>query len=1092
MFDSRTSALLAAAPDLPGLDASDLPAMLTRHYAALVSQRLEGEESVDVARDEAWPVERIADVYEIVASIEEDEEMRRAAAFVAGTAQQILARRRPQRLSPQIKMLAPAMPVDRDGVDASVAAALLFLAAEQYADAHEAGTAIVELAEARVLPEVGEITRLVRQLARGDLHAITERTVDDQKREPTRPPPRRLESRAFTVLLATLSRGIEHLARHMLAIETEEDELEAAQALFRKVQAYCSSANDRSVSGSGLGESADIRSIGLTVHYAGPAHLASLLLSASRGIAEASLARLPAPAGADTGFWQRWLAFRARSAPYVWRNHREAIGRGFEQTGKSAVLVLPTGAGKTTVSVLKIAGTLARGKKVIFLAPTHALVDQLTTDLQGLFPADEFQLEISSDFDALLLDDAQLQNIEVMTPERCLAMLSFAPEAFAQVGLLVFDECHLLSPSRKIGRALDSMLCLLAFQAAAPGADLLLLSAMLKNGDELAEWIAELTERPCEAVDLLWKPSRQARGVVVYDADDIDAVESAAVSTQVALDLAKGKKSLGLRTAARRKLVARPWVLWGLQHNWMRGKPAVSLTRVTDCALELAGNTDGDRIWATPNSNKTAAAIARGACDAGLKTIIFVNTKADAVRTAADIAEHLEAVRLNADDRRLLDAIGLELGDARHAIFGNEGYGAVPHNAAMLRLERMLAEQLFKRRSGAQVIVATPTLAQGLNLPAELAILAGDKRSGDDGEREDLEAHELLNAAARAGRAGHLANGVVLLIPEPLIKFSPGSELSKKLRNKLRSVLPEDDRCITIVDPLETVLDRVMAGHLEDRDVRYTINRVAALSAADGDAIAPTNLLVRSFAASRARKQDEEATYMAKVGLLWSAARAVVEKVPDEKAVLLASQSGLAIDLLDRLRLRLLSEAGALPETIAGWLDWMLDWLKADTDARHDLFVDTQRAINAALGRHSEQGVDLEAIERLRPAAQAWIAGEPLNAIERKLGGNPDGTKTAEWQLGRAREFAGTIVPRSLSFIAGVVARLAEELKVPEQQLTMSPSTLQSLSAAIRKGFDTPSKLEYANANRALVGRVEIHRSYKEIWTLVEQDFEDN
>ena len=79
----------------------------------------------------------------------------------------------------------------------------------------------------------------------------------------------------------------------------------------------------------------------------------------------------------------------------MWRNHRRAIDKGFYQTGTSAVLILPTGAGKTTVSVLKIAGALARGKKVVFLAPTHALVEQLTEDLQRLFPEDRFSRRIS-------------------------------------------------------------------------------------------------------------------------------------------------------------------------------------------------------------------------------------------------------------------------------------------------------------------------------------------------------------------------------------------------------------------------------------------------------------------------------------------------------------------------------------------------------------------------------------------------------------------------------------------------------------------------------------------------------------------------
>ena len=74
----------------------------------------------------------------------------------------------------------------------------------------------------------------------------------------------------------------------------------------------------------------------------------------------------------------------------------------------------------------------------MFLAPTHALVEQLTVDLQEMFPKDLVGSVVSSDFDLLMVSGSQLQEIEVMTPERCLAMLSFAPEAFSDVGLLVF------------------------------------------------------------------------------------------------------------------------------------------------------------------------------------------------------------------------------------------------------------------------------------------------------------------------------------------------------------------------------------------------------------------------------------------------------------------------------------------------------------------------------------------------------------------------------------------------------------------------------------------------------------------------------
>jgi superfamily II DNA/RNA helicase len=1066
MFDPRTAELLQSAPGVPGLAADDLPKALTRAYARLVSDRLEGGGGeLDV--DDPWSVDRIADTYEIIASLEQNAALKRAAAFVAGTAQQIIARRAPAA----DRMVQ--LPVDRDGVDASVAAALLFLAAEQYGDANEAAAAIT--IPQRGMRQSRELGRHVRDLARGNLTAILDRAGG----EPVPPPPAagRLERDALRRLLDALARGVEHLAAHLLSpSEAPLDELGAARALFSRVLELSADRRDPDVEWTSDGED----SLGdLSTRYAGPAHLASLLLTATGGITDAALSRLPAPDGADGAFWAEWLRYRAESMPYVWRNHREAIAAGFHEPGRSAVLVLPTGAGKTTVSALKIAGTLARGRKVVFLAPTHALVEQLTDDLQALFPDERFGLAVSGDFGSLLLEDAQLQDIEVMTPERCLAMLSFAPEAFAQVGLLVFDECHLLSPSRRIGRALDSMLCVLAFHAAAPDADLLMLSAMLRNGSELAAWVANLTGRACESVELLWKPSRQARGVVVYHQRKIERIEASALRVQRDLNRRAGRASGSLRAAAERELSARPWVLWGLQHNWSEVDDGYTHTRVTEGALPLTGRLGRDGIGVRPNANKTAASIGLNAVRAGLKTIIFVNTKRDAIGTASFIDAGLEPVTLDADERALLDALEIELGDRSHAVFGNGGFAAVPHNGAMLMLERRLAERLFRRKSGAKVIVATPTLAQGLNLPAELAILAGDKRSGSDGEREDLEAHELLNAAGRAGRAGHLANGVVILIPEPIITFRPRRNLPRRVVAKLRSVLPEDDRCIVLADPLEIVLDRVMAGDLADRDVRYTVNRLVALTAAD-QAIAPDNLLVRSFAAFRARQRGDEAAYMAKVGVLWDAAREAIDDGAEPAVMLLASQSGMEMGLLDRLRVRLLGDADDLPSTIPAWVDWILDWLAADGSARSDLLSDTARGVNASLGRGAELPLTGATMQALKPAARAWLEGRPLNEVETLLGGAPNGATASQRQLPRAREFVSSVVPRSLSFLAGVVARMVQELGLADDDADMDASVLRALSGAVRRGFDTVAKLEFANANRRLMGRVATHLAYDE------------
>ena len=70
------------------------------------------------------------------------------------------------------------------------------------------------------------------------------------------------------------------------------------------------------------------------------------------------------------------------------------------------------------------------------------------------------------------------------------------------------------------------MFCVLAFNSIAPDADFLFLSAMLKNGDAFAEWIEALTGRSCIFADPLWKPSRQARGVLLYDSKEIAQIEA--------------------------------------------------------------------------------------------------------------------------------------------------------------------------------------------------------------------------------------------------------------------------------------------------------------------------------------------------------------------------------------------------------------------------------------------------------------------------------------------------------------------------------------------------------------------------------------
>lgn len=1060
MFDRVTAELLQSAPPVDGLNPNDIPSLLTEHYARLVSERLRGAVDSEPAHaDGNWSLERIADTYELITSLTVEHSARRASAFVAATANQILARR--LALADDESVWA----IDRDAVSPAIAAALLFLAAEQYADANEAAGAI-KIPPAGSLYESRIIAEHIRDLARGQLSQILDRAA--RWRRPDRAI-FDINQRALAALLETLITGIELLAAQTMgrAIEGPIQKFPNARDAFVQVMKLATQVHGF-----------DQLKGELTTSYPGPRHLAALLLAAHDGIHDSALTSLPPTQGADSSYWKRWLTNRARQFPFIWPNHREAIKGGFYQTGTSAVLVLPTGAGKTTVSSLKIASVLASGKKVVFLAPTHALVEQLTEDLQEMFPKDILGSAVSSDFDLLLLDADALNDIEVMTPERCLAMMSFAPEAFANVGLMVFDECHLLSPqSGRIRRALDGMLCVLSFHGIAPDADFLFLSAMLKNGPEFAQWISDLTGRACVCIDLLWKPSRQARGVIVYRESDLVAARKASMAVQRDLNQQKGKDAAGLRTAAKRELTALPYAIWGLQHNWLGDDSAACLTTpVSKTAVTLAGELRPDGIHLKPNANQVAGKLAAIAANAGLKTIVFVNTKADAVSTAELVAEILQQpVAPTEQENERWAALEAELGGIAHSILAGPS-SAVPHNSSMLRLERDLAERMFRRPNGASVIVATPTLAQGLNLPAQFAILAGDKRANAEGKgREDLEAHEILNAAARAGRAGHLANGVVLLVPEPIISYADEGTIDDPTIEKLQAVLPEDDRCVIITDPLEIVLDRLMNGQRNDADVRYTINRMAALNAAD--AISPFDI-GRSLAAFVARSAANENQFEAKLEALRAAiANSAVEDSTVETMVL-ASKSGLSIALLVQLRSAIEAQIGTLPTTIPDWTRWILDWLASDDEARLALLSDVKSAILASNGKPKTAPLDADAVNAMRSGIEAWMSGKSVREIEFALGGSPDGTTDQQRFCARTRALVLNVIPRGLSFVAGLVAHIVNSLDPFERQADLDRDVVMALSTAIRRGFDTPEKLSFAGREGKFLSRVLAHRAW--------------
>lgn len=1063
MFDPESARILRGAPELPGLRSEKLPDLLTKHYAELVSERLRAggaEVESRVVPNAEWGLSRIADNYEIVAATHSDFEMRKAASFVAATAQQILARR--ERWMSDVQQ--PTDFVTRDHVDPKLAAVLLFLAAEQFADAAEAA---LEIVVGDVSGYSADIARYVRSLGLGRVDLIPSSMQDSLDL-----PGISIEERALNLLLRELISGVHSIAAFVRSRSPEVEFQQEARRAFDLVADLAG----------GAGSEADL-SIETVGVYPGPRHLAALLRGASAALERAALNQIPPPDDVNLLYWWTWIESRVSVQPYVWPNHRLAVEQGFYKSGTSAVLVLPTGAGKTTVSSLKIAACLAAGKRVVFLAPTHALVEQLVDDLQTIFPTGLIGAEVSSDSDGIF-EDAALPHIEVMTPERCLASLCFSPDRFRDVGMLVFDECHLLAPSAgSFRRSLDGMLCVLAFQRVVPGADFLFLSAMLKNGNEFARWIEWLTGRNCLDVSLLWKPSRQARGVVVYDAAEIKSAKEAAIKAQITGNAKAGKPAKQLRAKALEKLRLIPFAIWGLRHNWLNAeKNTASFSRqpLLSKAVTLTGYWSKDGLLLTPNVNVVASQIAADSVKAGLKTIVFVNNKSHSVSTAKAICEQLgNAVGVSEPEGDRWEALEAELGDLKHSVLRRSAV-AVPHNASMLRVERDIAERSYRRRDGARVIVATPTLAQGLNLPAQLAILAGDKRTDpDDGGRAELEAHELLNAAARAGRAGHLANGVVLLIPDPVLSTKEQGGLGRDAISKLQAILPEDDRCVYLSDPLEVILDRLTLGDDDNQDVRYAVNRLITFRSGELEQGPALFDVKRSFAAFRSVVASKEQEFDLKVDALLSAVDRAASREVAEPIALMSAKTGLPIGLIERLSSLLANDLDRLPRSVAEWVDWVFSWLSKDEESALELLRAVLGSLNSCVGVAKNVPYTSELLVKVRPGVLAWLMGSPLRDIETALGGEPDSHLSSKVICPRARELVGTLMPRGISYIMSVVVMALDSMDTSRLD-DFTFDVMHSLTIATRRGFDTPQKVRFAMKSPVTATRVQIHRAFAE------------
>lgn len=126
------------------------------------------------------------------------------------------------------------------------------------------------------------------------------------------------------------------------------------------------------------------------------------------------------------------------------------------------------------------------------------------------------------------------------------------------------------------------------------------------------------------------------------------------------------------------------------------------------------------------------------------------------------VSKAMEIIEWYPDDKFLVFAHTKKTGEIMKQRLRSSGIEAQFHNADLNAEERAKVEDRFKNDPKLRVIVATSTLAWGLNLPARRVIILGIHRGIGE-----VETHDILQMVGRSGRAGIDPMGdAYILVPE--------------------------------------------------------------------------------------------------------------------------------------------------------------------------------------------------------------------------------------------------------------------------------------------------------------------------------------